>query len=134
MHSRFEARALGYKSSVDQGTPPSFLRDGSGGGEQIIIHAMDGAGFWAVRALFGKRTSFDRVPSQYKSFSGLDIEPVIPAIEAAMKSPRFDASPMSTMPDNRTIGIVAGALACQRVIEKVLSVQCEGLSSWMSSL
>ena len=100
----------------------SFLRDGSGEDEQLI-HAMDGAGFWAVRSLFGERASFDQVLSQYRSFSGLDIESLIPIIEAAVQHPRIHGK---LIPDDRTAGIVGGALACQRVIEKVLTVKYVG--------
>ena len=85
-----------------------------------MANAMDGAGFWALRRLFGDRPSFGRVFEQYQRFAGFGIGDLVPVMESAVRLPTSAlGQQILSRPLTRVSAVRAGAAACERIIEKV---------------
>ena len=83
-----------------------------------MTNTMDGAGFWAVKSLFEDFDSFSTVFEQYEAFSGMTIDDIIPLIDVAVQLPPKELKKFLFTLDKRRAGIVAGAVACQRVVDQ----------------
>eukprot|EP00210_Caulerpa_lentillifera_P002674 g2554.t1 len=115
----YEGAALteqNYASSVGatfsfRGYVPSEIKDA----------ALDGAGYWALRNLFSDTESFSRVLSQYESFAGMSLRPLIPEIESAVKASQFTLALETYAEVNRRTAARAGAAACELVLKRYTS-------------
>jgi len=113
----YEAAALNeeyYHSSLDY-----WFKFPEAGNAEVVRDAFDGAGFWAIRALFGDSETFPRVLKHYTAFSGRDIEDLIPVMEAAAKQSLYEfESTIDSHSIDRVTAVAAGAAICQSVIDK----------------
>ena len=87
---------------------------------------MDGAGFWAVKALFEDFDSFPAVFEQYEAFSGTTIDDIVPLIKLALRLPPKGLESLLSTLDKRRAEVVAGAVACQRVVDQASHHSLEG--------
>lgn len=88
-----------------------FLRD-----------VLDGAGFWALRRMFGDRDSFADVYWQYENFAGRKIDNAIELMEEYAELPKIWVEHnMRSRGFSRVAVAAAGAAACERVIQRYTS-------------
>ena len=90
-----------------------------------MTNTMDGAGFWAVKALFEDFDTFPLVFEQYEAFSGMTIDDLVPLIEFALHLPPKRLEKFLCKLSKRQAEIVAGAVACQRVVDQASRYRLE---------
>lgn len=87
--------------------------------EAFLRDALDGAGFWALRRMFGDQESFADVYWQYENFSGMRMDDCVEVMEEYMDLPEsWIEYNVRSYGFNRIAVVAAGAAVCERVIQK----------------
>ena len=118
----------GLKSNL--GPSHSFTVRGS---EDTLTATLDGAGFWAVREVFGERASFDDVFALYSEVGDLDLR----KLEAQMRATNghsFKKFAKFEQPGDwaRMNAALLGAKACKAVVDQVPVTVFSGLAFYFS--
>lgn len=88
--------------------------------KEIIDDALDGAGYWALKRLFGDFQTFGYVAAHYQKVTGKNLNLLAPLLESAVQVSKLEVFDyVNTINLDRISIASAAAVECNRIIDEV---------------